>query len=144
MEGADPSRTATLCVIHDLHETRLGDLTPLTRRYLSATADPRTITADQTAHAHPAIRDALAAAVDEFETNTTPEARCAHDADKLDCIMRAIEYRSQGYGTVREKIERCYQSLSTPSARILADAALAMDPTDWQQRFTAEPAVAVK
>ncbi|MFJ1756483.1 HD family hydrolase [Kitasatospora sp. NPDC088134] len=131
MEGVDPARTALLCTLHDLHEARIGDLTPLTRRYVSA-ADPRTVTADQVAVAHPAVRDVLAGAVDEHEDNLTPEARCAHDADKLDCLVRAVEYRAQGHTAVQGKIDRCRAALKTDSARRLADAAMQMSPGDWQ------------
>ncbi|MCC9310056.1 HD domain-containing protein [Kitasatospora sp. RB6PN24] len=134
MEGADPARTALLCTLHDLHETRIGDLTPLTRRYLSA-ADPRTVTADQVAAAHPGVREAITGAVNEHEEGLTPEARCAHDADKLDCLVRAVEYRAQGHAAVQGKIDRCYAALKTPAARRLADAALRTDPADWQRTF---------
>lgn len=133
MEGADPSRTAALCVIHDLHEARTGDLTPLTRRYVRLTAGPLQVTADQTAGAHPAVQDAFASAVNEFENGSTLEAHCAKDADKLDCLMRAVEYRAQGYDAVQAKIDRCREALVTESARSIADAAVRMDPADWQQ-----------
>jgi putative hydrolase of HD superfamily len=133
MEGADPSRTAALCVIHDLHEARTGDLTPLTRRYVTATADPLQVTADQTAGAHPAVQDAFASAVMEFESGSTLEARCAKDADKLDCLLRAVEYRAQGHDAVQAKIDRCREALATESARSIADAAKRMDPTAWQR-----------
>jgi putative hydrolase of HD superfamily len=137
-EGADPNRTAAMCVLHDLHEARVGDLTPLTKRYVTPSAGPREVNADQTANSHPAIQKFLAAAVDEFETNNTPEAQCAHDADKLDCIISAIEYREQGH-PVQGKIDRCYAALKTDSARRVATAALEMEPTSWQSVFLAAP-----
>jgi len=51
MEGADPARTALLCVLHDTQETRVGDITPIGRRYVKA-ADNREVTADQISAAH--------------------------------------------------------------------------------------------
>ncbi|SEM67805.1 HD domain-containing protein [Streptacidiphilus jiangxiensis] len=135
VEGADPGRTALLCVLHDLHEARTGDLTPLAKRYVAFKADPRDVTADQTAGAHPAVRDVLAGAVDEFESADSAEARCAHDADKLDCIIAALEYRAQGHTAVQGKIDRCLAALKTASARRIAEAALTTDPTSWQQLF---------
>ncbi|MFI2736638.1 HD family hydrolase [Streptomyces sp. NPDC018711] len=138
MEGADPARTALLCALHDLHETRIGDQTPVTRRYVT-TADPCKVTADQVADAHPAVGSAVTAAVEEFETGETLEARCARDADKLDCLYRALEYRTIGYPT-DGKIERCRAALKTDSARGLADAATAMDPAQWQRTLLGVPA----
>ncbi|MFE0642183.1 HD family hydrolase [Streptomyces sp. NPDC058877] len=139
MEGADPARTALLCALHDLHETRVGDQTPVTRRYV-ATADPRKVTADQVTGAHPSVGSAVTAAVEEFEVGETLEARCARDADKLDCFYRALEYRAVGYRT-DGKIERCRAALKTDSARSLADAAAAMEPTQWQRTLPGVPAV---
>ena len=138
MEGADPARTALLCTLHDLHETRIGDQTPVTRRYVT-TADPRKVTADQVTGTHPAVGSAVTAAVEEFEAGETLEARCARDADKLDCLYRALEYRTIGYRT-DGKIERCRAGLKTDSARSLADAATTMDPAQWQRTLLGAPA----
>ncbi|GAB7101856.1 HD domain-containing protein [Streptomyces phaeofaciens JCM 4814] len=137
MEGADPARTALLCALHDLHETRIGDQTPVTRRYVT-TADPRKVTADQVAGTHPPVGSAVTSAVEEFEAGETVEARCARDADKLDCLYRALEYRTIGYRT-DGKIERCRAALKTGSARSLADAATAMDPAQWQRTLLGAP-----
>ncbi len=133
MEGADPARTALLCALHDLHETRVGDQTPVTRRYVT-TADPRKVTADQVAGTHPAVASTMATAVEEFEAGETLEARCARDADKLDCLYRALEYQAVGYRT-GGKVERCRAALQTGSARSLADAAITMEPAQWQHNL---------
>ncbi|MEU0027438.1 HD domain-containing protein [Streptomyces sp. NPDC006335] len=138
MEGADPARTALLCALHDLHGTRIGDQTPVTRRYVTA-AEPRKVTADQVTGTHPAVRGTVTAAVEEFEAGETLEAWCARDADKLDCLYRALEYRTSGYRT-DGKVERCRAALRTGSARSLADAATAMDPAQWQHTLLGAPA----
>ncbi|MGF1427078.1 HD domain-containing protein [Kitasatospora sp. LaBMicrA B282] len=130
MEGADPARTTMLCVLHDFHEARIGDLTPISRRYVTA-ADPLEVTADQVSEAHPAVQAALLGAVTEFEADETLEARCAHDADKLDCLIRAREYQVVGFPT-QGKIERCRAALRTNSAQRLADVAVTMDLAQWQ------------
>ncbi|MFI5705207.1 HD family hydrolase [Streptomyces xanthochromogenes] len=137
MEGADPARTGLLCMLHDLHETRTGDQTPVTRRYVT-TADPRKVTADQVAGAHPAVASIVTGAVEEFEAGETLEARCARDADKLDCLYRALEYQAIGYPT-GGKIERCRDALITDSARSVAGAAIAMDPGQWQRTLLGTP-----
>jgi putative hydrolase of HD superfamily len=139
MEGADPARTALLCALHDLHETRVGDQTPVTRRYVT-TADPRKVTADQVSGTHPTVGSTVTAAVEEFEAGETLEARCARDADKLDCLYRALEYRAIGYRT-DGKIERCRAALKTASARRLADTATAMEPAQWQRTLPGVSAV---
>ncbi|MFD0574693.1 HD domain-containing protein [Kitasatospora gansuensis] len=59
--------------------------------------------ADQTAGAHPAVQRLFADAIAEFEDGTTPEARCARDADKLDCLLRALEYRAAAFQRSRAR-----------------------------------------
>ncbi|GHH78983.1 hypothetical protein GCM10018781_55960 [Kitasatospora indigofera] len=73
MDGADPGRTALLCILHDLPETRTSDQTPVTRRY--AAAAPRAVAGDQVAAAHPNVRDIVLGAIGEFEDDKTPETR---------------------------------------------------------------------
>ena len=131
LEGADPARTTLLCTLHDVPEARTGDLSPLTKRYVTA-ADPRKVAAEQTANAHLAVQTLFGSAITEFEDGTSPEARCARDADKLDCLLRALEYRAGGVPAVQGKIDRCRAALTTVAAQRIADAALALDPTDWQ------------
>jgi hypothetical protein len=54
MEGADPARTALLCLFHDTQETRTGDIPHIGRRYLSA-AGNESVTADQVATCPPEV-----------------------------------------------------------------------------------------
>lgn len=95
IEGADPARAAFLAVWHDSQETRTGDIPHTAKPYLDkCSAD--TITADQTAHLPDSARKTVREAVTEYEAQQTAEARCARDADKLECMIQAIEYRDAG------------------------------------------------
>src|SRR5947207_12910547 len=94
-EGADPARAAFLALWHDSQETRTGDLPHTVDGYLTK-PEPRQITADQTEKLPGRSRDVVRAAVDEYETRQTIEALCAKDADKLEMLLQAIEYRDVG------------------------------------------------
>ncbi|MFD3549801.1 HD family hydrolase [Streptomyces sp. NPDC058655] len=134
MEGADPARTSLLCLFHDSQETRVGDIPHIGRRYLRA-ASNQEVTADQVSAAHPAVRAGVQSAVDEYEDGTTPEAIAARDADKLECLIQAVEYREQGYALTQNWIDTSLASLKTDSAKALADAALSMTSLEWQQTY---------
>jgi putative hydrolases of HD superfamily len=134
MEGADPARVALLCLLHDTQETRIGDIPHIGRRYLHAT-DNQTVTADQVATCPAAVAETITSAVAEYEAATTPEAIIAHDADKLECLVQAVEYRHQGLTTVQPWIDSCRTALKTDSAQRLADAALAGQPLAWLSTF---------
>ncbi|HET9655413.1 MAG TPA: HD domain-containing protein [Kineosporiaceae bacterium] len=67
-----------------------------------------------------------------YEAQDTLEARVAKDADRLECIIQALEYRHQGYGRVQEWIDTCRAGLKTTSAQQIADAAEQLTGLEWQ------------
>ncbi|MGH3975601.1 MAG: HD domain-containing protein, partial [Pseudonocardiaceae bacterium] len=124
IEGAEPGRAALLAIWHDSQETRTGDIPQTARPYLDQRS-PEMITADQTALLPDAARKTVQEAVLEFERQQTLEARCAQDADHLECLIQAIEYRDAGYGArVQGWIDSARHCLRTDTARRVADAAL--------------------
>ncbi|MBC2879626.1 MULTISPECIES: HD domain-containing protein [Streptomyces] len=134
MEGADPARVALMCLFHDTQETRVGDIPHIGRRYLTA-ASNENVTADQVSAAHPAVREGVQRIVSEYENGTGLEVLCAHDADKLECLIQAVEYREQGYQNVQNWIDTSRAKLKTASAQSLAEAALRMTSVQWQETY---------
>jgi putative hydrolases of HD superfamily len=131
LEGADPARTAMLCVLHDTPETRLGDIPKIGRDYLSA-ADALDVVADQTAECPPRLAETVRDAIAEFEAGETAEAICAQDADKLECLIQAVEYRHQGVTTVGRWIDSSLTNLKTDTAKNLSREILENDPLAWE------------
>ncbi|KOV09700.1 HAD family hydrolase [Streptomyces sp. XY431] len=134
MEGADPAKVALMCLFHDTQETRVGDIPHIGRRYLTAASNER-VTADQVSAAHPAVAEGVRGIVEEYENGASPEVVVAHDADKLECLLQAVEYREQGYRNVQPWIDSSLAGLKTESARRLAEAALTMSSLEWQQVY---------
>ncbi|GGQ68044.1 HD family hydrolase [Kitasatospora sp. NPDC004615] len=134
MEGADPAKVALLCLFHDTQETRVSDIPHISRRYLTAASNER-VTADQVSAAHPAVVAGVQAIVEEYENAESLEVVVAHDADKLECLIQAVEYREQGYQNVQPWIDSSLGSLKTESARTLAEAALTMTSLEWQKVY---------
>ncbi|MDG4797516.1 HD domain-containing protein [Micromonospora sp. WMMD1082] len=130
MEGADPARVSMLCVLHDTQETRITDIPHIAKRYLTAVPNT-TVTADQVATCPPTVADVITAAVAEYEAGETLEAVVARDADKLECLVQAVEYRHQGIDNVQRWIDSSRAALKTDSAHRLADAALTGQPLAW-------------
>ena len=132
-EGADPARAAYLALWHDTQETRTGDLPHTAREFLEK-PDPRRITEAQTAGLPAGARNSVREAVEEYEAAKTAEARCARDADKLEMLLQAVEYRSAGVRDVGEWIESALRSLTTPTALRVAEAAVDGSPLGWRGR----------
>jgi putative hydrolase of HD superfamily len=135
MEGADPARVSMMCTLHDTQETRTTDLPHIARRYVEA-ADNETVTGDQVANCPPEVARAIQDAVAEYEAGETTEAVVARDADKLECLVQAVEYRAQGVSTVQSWIDSSRAALKTASALRLAEAALAGNPLSWRSTFS--------
>lgn len=133
LEGADPARAALLAVWHDSQETRIGDIPHTARPYMDKPA-PTTITRDQTAQLPEDAGKTIQEAVAEFEEQRTPEAQCARDADKLECLIQAVEYRDAGHARVQGWIDSSRDALTTEGARRIANAALRTSPLAWRGR----------
>ncbi|MFD5033235.1 HD family hydrolase [Streptomyces sp. NPDC058220] len=130
LEGADPARAAFLAVWHDTQETRTGDVNYLGRKY-SSSADPREVTADQTAGMPDVLASTVRDLVSEYEAKESPEAICARDADKLECLLQGIEYKAQGYENAQRWIDNSRARLVTETAQRLADELLSQGSLDW-------------
>lgn len=131
LEGADPARAAFLAVWHDSQETRTGDVNHLGKKYTQGEVDPRAITADQVAGFPQELAQAVVEVVAEYEERESLEAVCARDADKLECMIQGVEYRSQGYGNAQRWIDNSRGRIVTKSGQQLADAVLASGSLDW-------------
>ncbi|MFJ1593051.1 HD family hydrolase [Kitasatospora albolonga] len=134
MEGADAGKAALLGLWHDTQETRVGDIPHISRRYVDASSNEK-VTADQVSAAHPAVKAGAQSIVEEYEHGDSLEVICAHDADKLECLIQAIEYREQGCSNVQGWIDSSRNKLKTASAQQLAEAALTMTSVEWQKVY---------
>lgn len=132
-QGADPARAAFLAIWHDSQETRTGDIPHTAKPYLPS-LDNEAITADQTAALPEAAAKTVCEAVSEYEAQSTAEARCAKDADKLECLIQAVEYRAAGYQGVQGWIDSSRNALRTDTARRIADAAITTSTLAWRDR----------
>ncbi|MFE5546633.1 HD family hydrolase [Streptomyces sp. NPDC056534] len=130
LEGADPARAALLAVWHDTQEARTGDVNHLGKKY-SGSADPRQVTADQTAGMPEILASAVRDLVAEYEDKESLEAICARDADKLECMLQGLEYKAQGYQSAQRWIDNSLGRLTTETGQRLAEELLSHDPLDW-------------
>ncbi|MEU7037989.1 HD domain-containing protein [Streptomyces sp. NPDC046237] len=139
LEGADPARAAFLAVWHDTQETRTGDVNYLGKKY-ATDADPRAVTADQTAGMPEVLASTVRDLVAEYEAKESPEAMCARDADKLECLLQGIEYKAQGYANAQRWIDNSRSRLTTETGQRLAEELLSQGSLDWLRSALGETA----
>src|SRR6476619_3709050 len=57
--------------------------------------------------------------------------RHEHDADKLECLLQALEYRAAGNTNVQDWMDSSLNALTTRTAKRIAAAAHATSPLAW-------------
>lgn len=139
MEGANPAQAALLATWHDTGETRSGDVNHLGKRYLPGEADPVAIAEDQADGMPEGVAPMVRGLAREYAAQETAEARCAKDADKLECMLQGIEYQQQGYTAAQRWIDNSRTRIKTKSGQDLADAVLQQGPLDWLHAATQQP-----
>lgn len=135
LEGADVGRAVTLAVFHDMAEARTGDLHKMAQRYLEGKDGAEKAGNGQAASLPPALSGMLSEAFSEIHRKESLEAAIVADADRLDCLFQALEYRACGFPT-SEWVENSKNSLLTGAARSIAHAALGQNPFKWWEGLT--------
>ncbi|MFG2006286.1 HD family hydrolase [Spirillospora sp. NPDC048911] len=133
MEGANPERAALLSLFHDSQETRLTDLPYLAKPYVTKAANEQ-VTEHQMRGLPGPVTEMVTAVVGEYEGQVSAEAVCARDADKLECLIQAMEYREQGNQNTQPWVDSSLAQLQTASAKRLAEEAQKTGSLDWIMR----------
>jgi putative hydrolase of HD superfamily len=114
----DVGHAASLAVIHDLAEVRVGDITP----HDDVPADTKHAAETEAFHALTAPlprASQLAALWQELAARTTAEARFVHACDKLDMALQAEIYAEDHAIDATEFIESALARLSDPDLAAL-------------------------
>lgn len=138
-EGVNPEKTATLCLFHDVPETRIGDFNWVAKRYVPVKEGEQVALNEQTAQLPSHIAEKVLALTGEYEARETREAQLAKDADTLECLLQSREYAIQGYAKGEEWARMCYDGLRTETARNLAHDCLSTNPGEWFEAIQSNP-----
>jgi putative hydrolase of HD superfamily len=130
LEGADANKAATIALFHDLPEARTTDLHSVAKPWVDVEPDPQVIVT-QTAGLPSHLADPIRALIAEFAAKETIEAKCAKDADKLECLLQAREYQSQGNLLVQPWVDTMLSAVVTDAGKRLAEAAVKTAPDAW-------------
>jgi hypothetical protein len=79
-------------------------------------------------------RESVHGAFTEYETQISPEARCANDTDKLECFVHASQYRLVSYYGVEDWIDSSCVVPRTHTARCTGRARPACVTDCWCNR----------
>lgn len=139
LEGANAEKTVAMCLFHDAAETRVGDLSWVTKRYIHSKDGEQRAFEEQTEQLPTEIADKILALANEYNKRTSQEAQLVREADLLECLLQSREYQMQGYVKGDEWAKMCRDGLRNDTAKCLADSCLNSDPGDWFQNIQANP-----
>jgi len=124
---ADETKVLKMCLLHDLHEARTGDLNYLNKKYVRADEAKAVRDLCQTLP----FGDEIERLVSEFNRGETREARLAYDADQLELILMLKEQKDLGNPYAEEWITYALKRLKTDIGAQLARHILTTDSTLW-------------
>lgn len=111
-DDLDLSKVLSLCLIHDLPEVRVGDLTP---------HDDCSTKAQDERAAMLEMAPFWVDLFDEYEAGNTPEARFVKQLDKLDMGLQAIVYQRQQDVSLEEFLQSAKKRIADPSLQALLE-----------------------
>jgi putative hydrolase of HD superfamily len=126
-KDVDEAKLIKMCLLHDLHEARTGDLNYMNKKYVKV--DEKKAIKDLTKGLP--FGDDISNSVEEFNSGKSKEALLANDADQLDLILMLKENKDLGNKYADEWISFALKRLKTNTAKELAEKILDTDSTHW-------------
>lgn len=123
----DADRVLQLALVHDLPETRTGDLNYVNQKYL--VADEARAAEEMTAGLP--FGAELNELMAEYRGEKTPEAVLAHDADQLEMLLELKDKLDSGCQAADDWTPFVLRRLRTNAAKSMAEKILEGDPASW-------------
>lgn len=134
LEGANPHKVACLCLFHDIQEARVSDLNPLTKKYFDQDRAEGMARTELCQALSTRLSHGLSSLFADYSERDTKEAVIARDADLLECILQAYEYKEAGFPGADDFISgesRLQDQLKSASAIKLAQLAENRSSVEW-------------
>ncbi len=123
----DELKLLKMCLLHDLPETRTGDMNYVNKKYVAV--DEKKAVKDLADTLF--FGEEIETVTNEFNEKKTRVSLLAHDADQLSLILQLKEHGDLGNKYSQEWINYALKRLCTDTAKKLAEAILATDSSDW-------------
>ena len=131
MEKTAPYKVVMMTLFGDLPEARINDSHKVAGRYLNALEAEKTVYQEQIGPLEGGMREELGGLREEYDSQDTPEAVLARDADILECLIQAKEYCGLGFRNAEKFFQKAPGHLKTESARRLWESMKTWDSTAW-------------
>lgn len=125
--GVDIGKILKMCLVHDLHESRISDLNYVHQKY----TERHESKALQDLAATLPFGDELVELVEEYEKRESMEARLAKDADRIEWLMALKEQLDTGNTRAESWLDSAIKRMDTDIAKTLSEKILQTDSDHW-------------
>ncbi len=121
----DFHKLVMMCLLHDLPETRIGDLNYVQKKYVTPHLDKALKDIKEASFLGPEIL----AWIQEYEEGKTIESQLAHDADQLELLLVLKQEEEQGNQRAKEWMVNCKKRLQIEISQQVAEV-ISQTPSD--------------
>lgn len=126
-EGVDYDKVMKVCLFHDMHETRTGDLNKVNQRYIDSALAEKNSFLEMISGLED---DELKEVYSDFKSGSREGVICK-DADHIECALQAKEYIDQGYEQAWDWINNIAKVIRTDAAKELLELIKDSDSNEW-------------
>lgn len=136
MEKIYPYKVLIMTLFNDLHEARISDLHKMSQRYFQLEKAEDRAFHEQINSLPKAVKDELSSLHKEYRKQNTKEGVIARDADILECLVQAKEYKEHGFAQAVKFMKKAPGFLRTKSAKKLWSLAKNMNLSGWWEKLS--------
>jgi len=115
--GLDSLKVLRMALLHDLAEAETGDITPMQKQDNHAELEDQAMK-EILGVLPESLRDQYWGIWQEYQANETPESILVHDADKIEMIFQASEYKQTEPDA---ELNRFYHAMVSPSMKKIVE-----------------------
>ena len=123
----DALKLISMCLVHDLPETRIGELNTVHKTYVTANE----VKAIEDITDSLPFGSSIVNLIDEYNEGSSPEAKLAHDADQLSLILELKTLSDIGYAPPDKWLPPVLKRLKTETAKKIAQSIMQTHRDDW-------------
>ncbi len=127
IKDADRNKTVLMCLFHDLHEARTGDMNYVNKRYNTVNEEKAVMHMTEGL----SFGNEITQLTDEFNRAESIEATIAKDADQIDLILELKQQKDLGNKYAEEWIYYAKKRLVNDKSKELVEIILQTDHTEW-------------
>lgn len=129
--SVDALKLISMCLLHDLPESRTGDMNYVHKKYVTVNVNKALEDAIQDLPFATSVSDLI----HEFNDGLTPEAKLAHDADQIAFILELKSLSDIGYKLSEKWLPMVQNRLQTQTGKMLSEMIMQTDWDSWWMRL---------